>query len=75
MHMIRLRAAAAQERGFTLIVVLAIMTALMLLTVAAYGAAGGDVHLGRNDTDQKIAYAAAEAGIQDYLFHLNQDNG
>jgi len=32
------------------------------------------VHLSRNDQDQKRAYAAAEAGVQDYFFHLTQDN-
>lgn len=61
--------------GFTMIAVLGILSTLMLLSAAAFAAAGGDLHLGRNDEDQKRAYAAAEAGIQNYMFHLNADNG
>jgi hypothetical protein len=74
-HLIaRIRARLAAQDGFTMIAVLGVMTAGMALTVAAYAAAGGDVHLSRNDEDQKRAYAAAEAGVQDYFFHLTQDN-
>jgi hypothetical protein len=47
---------------------------IMLLSAAAIGAASGDIHLSRYDQDDKQAYAAAEAGINDYLFHLNQDS-
>ncbi|MGB2711043.1 MAG: hypothetical protein WBC33_05955 [Conexibacter sp.] len=67
------RRLAAQD-GFTLIAVLGILAAGMSLSIAAFAAAGGDVHLSRNDEDQKRAYAAAEAGVQDYFFHLTQDN-
>ena len=62
------------EEGWTLIAVLGVMLSGMALSVAAFAAAGGDVHLSRNDQDQKRAYAAAEAGVQDYFFHLTQDN-
>lgn len=62
------------EDGFSLIAVLGVLLAGLGLSVAAYTAARGDVHLSRNDQDQKRAYAAAEAGIQDYFFHLTQDN-
>ena len=57
-----------------MIAVLGVMLAAMALSVAAFAAASGDVHLSRNDQDQKRAYAAAEAGVQDYFFHLTQDN-
>ena len=70
----RIRARLAAEDGWTLIAVLGVMLSGMALSVAAYAAAGGDVHLSRNDQDQKRAYAAAEAGVQDYFFHLTQDN-
>jgi len=70
----RLRTRLASEDGWTMIAVLGLMLAGMALTVAAYAAANGDVHLSRNDEDQKRAYAAAEAGVQDYFFHLTQDN-
>ena len=44
-----------------------------VLTAAALSAARGDIGLTRNDLDQKDAYYAAQAGISDYAFHLNQD--
>jgi hypothetical protein len=68
------RAHLADDRGYTLIAVLGVLLAGMALSVAAFAAARGDVHLSRNDQDQKRAYAAAEAGVQDYFFHLTQDN-
>jgi Tfp pilus assembly protein PilX len=70
----RLRTLAARQDGFTMIAVMGVMLAVMAFSVAAFAAASGDVHLSRNDEDQKRAYAAAEAGVQDYFFHLNQDN-
>jgi hypothetical protein len=70
----RIRTRLAAQDGFTMIIVLGILAATMALSVAAFAAAGGDVHLSRNDQDQKRAYAAAEAGVQDYFFHLTQDN-
>lgn len=68
-----LRARLADERGFTMIVVLGALVVAMGLSVAAYGAANGDLGLGRNNQDQKQAYAAAEAGLNDYFFHLSQN--
>jgi Tfp pilus assembly protein PilX len=74
-HLIaRIRARLLADDGFTLIAVLGMLTAAMALSAAAFTAAGGDIHLSRNDEDQKRAYAAAEAGVQDYFFHLTQDN-
>ncbi len=70
----RMRTRLASEQGWTLIAVLGLMLLGMALSVAAFAAASGDVHLSRNDEDQKRAYAAAEAGVQDYFFHLTQDN-
>lgn len=70
----RLRTRLAAQDGYTLIAVLGVLLAGSALTVAAFAAARGDVHLSRNDQDQKRAYAAAEAGVQDYFFHLTQDN-
>jgi len=70
----RLRARLSAQDGFTMIAVLGLLTAGTALSVAAYTAASGDVHISRNDEDQKRAYAAAEAGVQDYFFHLTQDN-
>ncbi len=64
----------AREDGFTMIAVVGVSLAVMAMSVAAYTAVAGDVHIARNDQDQKRAYAAAEAGVQDYFFHLTQDN-
>lgn len=69
-----IRTRLAAEHGWTMVAVLGVLLAGMALSVAAFAAAGGDVHLSRNDEDQKRAYAAAEAGVQDYFFHLTQDN-
>jgi len=70
----KLRRRLAGEEGFTMIVVLGVLAATMALGVAAFAASNGDIRLARNDQDQKRAYAAAEAGVQDYFFHLTQDN-
>lgn len=39
--------------------------------MAAIAAATGDINLSRYDQDDKQAYAAAEAGINDFLARLN----
>ncbi len=70
----RIRARLAAQDGWTSIAVLGVMLSGLALSVAAYTASGGDTRLSRNDQDQKRAYAAAEAGVQDYFFHLTQDN-
>ena len=50
------------------------MLVVMLASVAALAAADGDHGLGRDDIERKQAYAAAEAGIADYVQDLNSDN-
>lgn len=70
----RIRARLADERGFTMIAMLGVLAAAMAFSIAAFTAARGDINLSRHDQDQKRAYAAAEAGVQDYFFHLTQDN-
>lgn len=62
-----------EERGVTMIVTLGVLVVTALLLVAVFTAVNGDVHQVRNDLDQRKAYYAAQAGISDYLFHLNQD--
>lgn len=68
------RVGPGAEDGFTMIAMVGVLTVAIGLSVAAFAAAGGDLRLGRYDQDSKQAYAAAEAGIHDYLFHLNEDN-
>ena len=50
------------------------MFVVSLLVLATVTAVSGDVHLSRGDLDRKQAYEAAQAGINDYSFHLNADN-
>ena len=51
---------------------IALVTSLVGVSLAA---TTRDVHQTRRDLDDKRAYAAAQAGIADYSFHLNNDNG
>jgi Tfp pilus assembly protein PilX len=74
MRIARMFAAARRgEEGFTMIVTLGTLLVASVMVAAALAAANGDTHLVRNDLDQKRAYYAAQAGISDYSFHLNQD--
>ena len=56
-----------------MIVVMGVMAASALFVAAAFAAANGDLPLTRDSQDRKQAYAAAEAGINYYQYHLNQD--
>ena len=56
-----------------MVAVMSGMFVVMMISVAAIAAASGDIGLARTDQDDKQAYAAAEAGINDYLGNLNTD--
>lgn len=62
------------ESGMALVTV--VLTTLVLMTVAtaAVGYGLGSQNLSRRDQDWNAALAAAEAGIDDYVLRLNQDN-
>lgn len=62
------------EGGFTVIVALAVLMVVTLLTAAAFAAVGGDVTLTAADVNGKQAYAAAQAGVQAYLYALNSNS-
>jgi hypothetical protein len=62
------------EDGFTMAAVMGAMVAIMGFSVAAIAVAQGDFGGGSYNSKTKQAVAAAEAGIADYLYHLNQDN-
>ncbi len=72
MHVLTLRG-CGDERGFTLAPVLVAMFVVMGLAIAALAVAQGDLGPGKHDSDRKIAYAAAEAGVQKYMYHLVDD--
>jgi Tfp pilus assembly protein PilX len=61
------------ENGFTMIVTLGVLLVSSLLMGAAFVAAEGDIHLTQSDAAAKRAYYAAQAGIDDYEYHLTQD--
>lgn len=63
------------EGGYTMI---AAIGATMLVTVLVSGslaAVEGDLNITKSDQDHKKAYEAAMAGLGDYSYHLNEDNG
>jgi hypothetical protein len=70
----RARAPLAAESGFSMIVIMLLMSLVSLMGIAAYDAANGDTPATGVDQDRKQAYAAAEAGLDYYLYHLGQDN-
>jgi len=77
MRLIRkgLRALAGPEEGYTLIAVIGATFLVTLLVTAALAATNDDQRLISLDLEQKRAYAAAQAGIADYNYHLNNDTG
>ncbi len=70
----RIRGRLADESGFTMVVVMGVLLVATLFSVAALSVADGDIELSRADIDRKQAFAAAEAGINDYMSRLNQDS-
>jgi Tfp pilus assembly protein PilX len=71
--MLRTAPALRNEAGISMIIMLGIMLVTSLLVVAAFTSANGEVHIASTDTEQKKAYYAAEAGVEDYEYHLTQD--
>jgi type II secretory pathway pseudopilin PulG len=67
------RRRAAEPHGFTMIVAMTGMLVVMMLGAAAFAAANGDIRTTGTNSNQKQAYAAAEAAIADYQYHLNQN--
>jgi type II secretory pathway pseudopilin PulG len=64
-----------REAGFTMIATVIAMSIVMLLAAVAVAAVNGDNHLARRDLDQKKAFEAAKAGIDDYAYHLATNSG
>lgn len=56
-----------------MIVALGVMLVTSTLLVAVFTETRGETHLTSTDTSQKKAYYAAEAGVEDYEYHLTQD--
>jgi hypothetical protein len=74
-HLIRTTYTAARARlrgedGYTLVAVMGIVAAVLAISVAAFAATDGDIGPSADDRERKQAYAAAEAGVADYLARL-----
>jgi hypothetical protein len=66
----RLRA----EEGVVMLYALAATVIILASSAAAFAAINDDLPLGTADSSEKQAYAAAQAGIQRYLFELNENS-
>jgi type II secretory pathway pseudopilin PulG len=71
MHMSRRLKA---EHGFTMTAVVLVLLATSILAGATFAAVTTDIPFARESQDRKQAYAAAEAGIEYYLYQLTRDN-
>jgi hypothetical protein len=63
------------EDGVAMVTVMMIVLVLTLLMVAAVNYAVQSEPLSRRDQDWNAALAAAQAGVDDYLYRLQQDDG
>jgi type II secretory pathway pseudopilin PulG len=69
----RTRTRLAAEEGFTMVLALGVLLVTSLLLTAVFFALQGETRSGTNDLSAKQAYAAASAGIESYLYELNQN--
>jgi hypothetical protein len=70
----RRRPDLAAEHGVALLVVLMALAAGSALSAVVLSAAGADLPFARASQDRKQAYAAAEAGLEYYMFQLSENN-
>ncbi|HZR15335.1 MAG TPA: hypothetical protein VFC33_19015 [Acidimicrobiia bacterium] len=70
----RITRAAHGEDGFAVMTVLLATLALMLLATAAIGYGIGSQDISRHDENWNGALAAANAGVDDFVFRLNQNS-
>src|SRR4051812_47172046 len=64
---------ARAERGFSMFIAIMAMAVTAMFVAAAFAAANGDLPISGASKDRKATYAAAEAGLNYYLNHLQQD--
>jgi len=65
----------SNEAGFTMIMTMLGLALIATLVMVAVTAVSSDVGLTGYDLNQKRAYEAAKAGINDYAYNLHRDNG
>jgi hypothetical protein len=63
-----------EEHGFALATVMVTSAILMMIASAAVAYGVGSQNISRHDQDWNGALAAAEAGIDDYIFRLNENS-
>lgn len=69
-----LRRRATDEKGVVLVTVLMVTFVLLILVAGTIAYAVGSQPLSRRDQDWNAALASAEAGLDDYLYRLNQND-
>jgi Tfp pilus assembly protein PilX len=62
------------EGGYVMVTVMGVLLVATLFSAAAISAAQNDTPSSRGDVDRKAAFAAAEAGLNYYLYRLNEDS-
>ena len=62
------------QSGFSMFLVIMAMFLTSMFIAAAFAAANGDLPVSGDSKNRKSTYAAAEAGLNFYLNHLQQDN-
>jgi Tfp pilus assembly protein PilX len=70
----RLKKLHRDQSGFAMVSVLILLLVGTLFALAAWSSSKADITPSMRDRQQKEAYAAAESGINYYLFRLNQNN-
>jgi len=69
----RIRARLRGEEGFTMMIALGVLVVSSLLVAGTYAAVQADTPLAQRDLDSKRAYYAARAGVNRFLYELNQN--
>jgi hypothetical protein len=62
------------QDGYTMAAVMLVLLATSIMAAATFAAVGADIPFTRASQDRKEAYAAAEAGLEYYLYQLTRDN-
>jgi len=75
MHVRDVKRIAEDEGGYTMLAVVGAIALITMLVSVAVAATNADLGLTKRDLDDKRAYAAAQAAIADYSYHLNNDTG
>jgi Tfp pilus assembly protein PilX len=70
----RLKSIRDDQSGFTMVAVLILLLVGTMFALAAWSSSKADITPSTKDRQEKEAYAAAESGINYYLFRLGQNN-